>query len=134
MRKYNIIAVFSKDRDRVLMCRRLKEPYSGLYNFVGGKVEEGENGEDAAYRELREETGIMQGDIDITHVMDFRYYVYDECLLEVYTGTLERDIDVSGDENELCWVEIDEDFFDKRFAGEGNIGHIMEIIRQLRNA
>ncbi len=40
MRKLNLIVVFSKKIDRVLFCIRAKEPYKGLYNFVGGKVEE----------------------------------------------------------------------------------------------
>lgn len=40
MRKLNLIVVFSKKLDRVLFCIRAKEPYKGLYNFVGGKVEE----------------------------------------------------------------------------------------------
>ena len=39
MQGYNLIVVFSEDRTKMLMCRRLKEPYMGLYNFVGGKIE-----------------------------------------------------------------------------------------------
>jgi 8-oxo-dGTP diphosphatase len=36
-----------------------------------------------------------------------------------------------GDEKELVWIDVREDFFDmSRFAGEGNIGHIFEIINQ----
>jgi ADP-ribose pyrophosphatase YjhB (NUDIX family) len=54
---YNLVVVFSPDKTKLLMCRRLKEPYLGLSNFVGGKIEEGEDGLDAAYRELWEETG-----------------------------------------------------------------------------
>ena len=61
MQGYNLIVVFSEDRTKMLMCRRLKEPYMGLYNFVGGKIEKGEDGIDAAYRELREETGCTAG-------------------------------------------------------------------------
>ena len=41
------------------MCHRQKPPYQGLYNLVGGKAEDGEDGLHAAYRELREETGIV---------------------------------------------------------------------------
>ena len=41
MQGYNLIVVFSEDRTKMLMCRRLKEPYMGLYNFVGGKIEKG---------------------------------------------------------------------------------------------
>lgn len=42
MRKLNLIVVFNKNLDKALFCIRAKEPYKGLYNFVGGKVEEGE--------------------------------------------------------------------------------------------
>ena len=40
MRKLNLIVVFSKDLNKVLFCIRAKEPYKGMYNFVGGKVED----------------------------------------------------------------------------------------------
>ena len=60
MQGYNVIAVFSENADKVLMCKRRKNPYKGLSNFVGGKIEESENGLDAAYRELEEETTITK--------------------------------------------------------------------------
>lgn len=42
----------------------------------------------------------------------------------------ERNISVFGDENKLVWVEADTNFEDMtRFAGEGNIAHILEMIR-----
>ena len=50
MRKLNLIVVFNTDLEKVLFCIRAKEPYKGLYNFVGGKVENGETNDDAAYR------------------------------------------------------------------------------------
>lgn len=52
----NCIVVLNRAGDRILFCRRSKDPYKGLYNFVGGKVEEGESSNHAAYRELYEET------------------------------------------------------------------------------
>ena len=58
MRKLNLIVVFNKNLSEALFCIRAKQPYKGLYNFVGGKVEENESSYDAAYRELFEETGI----------------------------------------------------------------------------
>ena len=51
MRKLNLIVVFNNDLEKVLFCIRAKEPYKGLYNFVGGKVEDNETNEEAAYRE-----------------------------------------------------------------------------------
>ena len=52
MRKLNLIVVFSTNLDKVLFCIRAKEPYKGLYNFVGGKVENGETKDDAAYKAM----------------------------------------------------------------------------------
>ena len=34
---FNIIAVFNRNCDQILMCKRRKEPYKGFYNLVGGK-------------------------------------------------------------------------------------------------
>lgn len=129
MQGYNLIVVFSADGEKMLMCRRIKDPYKGLINFVGGKIEAGENGIDAAYRELFEETGIMREDIALVHLMDFTYPL-DPCYVEVYAGQLKRDVSVKDEENPLFWSGLDCDFFDMRqYAGEGNIGHIMEHIK-----
>ena len=59
----NCIVVFDKNKEKLLFCKRAKNPYKGLLNFVGGKVEPEENSENAAYRELFEETGISRRDI-----------------------------------------------------------------------
>jgi 8-oxo-dGTP diphosphatase len=129
MQGYNVIWVFNPTSDKVLMCKRHKEPYKGLYNLVGGKIEPGEDGMPAAYRELVEETSIS--DIELIHVMDFTYFLADSCRVEVYAGKLNKDVYVHGDEKELMWIDVEENFFDmRRFAGEGNIGHIYEIIKQ----
>jgi len=129
MQGFNVIWVFNPTADKVLMCKRRKEPYKGLYNLVGGKIDPNEDGFAAAYRELREETGII--DIALVHVMDFTYFLHDSCVLEVYAGKLKHNPDVYGDEKELTWIDTQENLFDmNRFAGEGNIGHIFEIIKQ----
>jgi len=59
MQGLNVIWVFNPAADKVLMCKRHKNPYKGLYNLVGGKIEPDEGGLSAAYRELKEETNIM---------------------------------------------------------------------------
>lgn len=131
MQGYNLIVVFDKRRERVLLCRRRKEPYKGLLNFVGGKIEPGEEGLAAAYRELREETGLAEADISLFHFMDLTYYRGAPCRLEVYAGRLKGPAQVRGEENQLIWQDAKEDMFDRtRFAGMGNMGHIMALLEQ----
>lgn len=133
MRGYNLIAVYSEKCDKLLMCRRRKNPYIGLSNLIGGKIEAGESGIDAAYRELKEESGITGEAISLTHVMDLVYHLSD-CYVEVYAGRLNKAISVTGDENELYWSDTDCDFFDEtKYAGEGNLGHIIEQIELHRD-
>ena len=124
---YNCIIVFNKGKDAALFCKRQKDPYKGRYNFVGGKVEPGEASEDAAYRELQEETGITRRNIRLYHLMDIRYY-YQNFDLEMYVGRLDEDIPLQEETNPLLWLPLSEDFTDRdRFAGEQNIAHIMNI-------
>ena len=39
----NCIVVFNKEKDKVLFCKRKKDPFKDCLNFVGGKVESGES-------------------------------------------------------------------------------------------
>ncbi|MBE6709262.1 MAG: NUDIX domain-containing protein [Ruminococcaceae bacterium] len=133
MQGYNCVAVFNETADQVLMCKRKKNPYMGLSNFVGGKIELDEDGLEAAYRELEEETGITKDDIILSHFMDFTYHL-GNCCLQVYVGRLNKSVEVSGDENELYWSDLDNNFFDTtKYAGEGNLGHIIMHIEMYKN-
>ncbi|GAA4839001.1 hypothetical protein GCM10023310_15990 [Paenibacillus vulneris] len=132
MQGYNVLMIYNHSMDRLLMCKRLKNPYKGLSNLTGGKIEAGESSIEAAYRELLEETGISKEDVTLHHVMDFTYYLQ-QCYVEVYAGRLKHDVAVSGDENELYWSDLDQDFFDmSRYAGEGNIGHMIEQVNMYK--
>ena len=129
MRKLNLIVVFNKDLNKVLFCIRAKEPYKGLYNFVGGKVEENETDEEAAYRELFEETGISQKDIELDHFMDLNYFKYGNNL-QVYYGILKHEVTLIEEKNKLEWVIINDELLNnEKFAGNYNIPHIITQIK-----
>lgn len=129
MRKLNLIVVFNKNLNKALFCIRAKEPYKGMYNFVGGKVEPGETNDEAAYRELFEETGITSRSIKLDHFMDLNYFKY-ENNIQVYYGNLEHDVELVEEKNKLEWVDINDELLDtKKFAGNYNIPHIIKQIK-----
>lgn len=128
MKKLNVILVYNKEEEKILMCKREKEPYKGKFNLVGGKVEQGEKELDAAYRELQEETGITKQDINLKHLMNFQYEMSD-VELELYVGKLNKEKEVIEEINKLYWFDKNEDFFNmEKFAGEGNIGHMVKQV------
>lgn len=134
MKRMNVIVVFDKNLKNTLICKRTKEPYIGMYNLVGGKIEKEQDGLNEAYRELREETNIKKEDIDLIHFMNLTYIKWNK-ELEVYYGILKQEVELIEEVNKLEWVNIDDNFFDlNKYAGEGNIGHIIEEIKiDLRN-
>ncbi len=130
---YNLIIVYSEDCSQILMCKRRKDPYQGLSNFVGGKIEVGESGLEAAYRELWEETSISSKDIMLHHLMDFTYY-YQDCYVEAYVGRLKHAVELREEENTLYWSDFHHNFFDMTlYAGEGNIGHLLEQVKMYQS-
>ena len=53
-----VSALVRDDRGRVLLARRAAEPGAGLWDLLGGFMDEGEEPVEALRRELREETGL----------------------------------------------------------------------------
>jgi len=129
MKRYNVSIVYNQTEDKVLMCYRTKEPYKDMYNFVGGRIEDGEKDLDAAYRELFEETGITKNDIELKLLITYIYNI-NNIELQVYVGKLKQEITVVEEVNRLYWIAVDDNFFNlNKFAGEGNIGHMIEQVK-----
>ena len=99
--------------DRFLLVRRGREPAKGLYAFPGGRLEDGEHAEQAARRELFEETGITAGPLRFVRDLDvgaagtrkdgggFR--------LSVFCGRYEHGVPRAGDDADHAgWYGIEE--------------------------
>lgn len=128
-----LVIVFDCNFNCVLVCKRTKSPWRGKYNFVGGKVEQGESEKQCAERELYEETGILPHmRTEMVHIMDLKYYWKDRSPdnLAVFSTVLKgipTDISLKEELNKLMWINLGEcNIFDlETFAGDGNMGNMI---------
>lgn len=82
----------------VLMVRRKHEPFAGQWTLPSGFMELGEDPEETAVRELREELGV---EVSLTGLVDVLVERGDPrglCLLVVYTGEIGGGTPVAGDD------------------------------------
>jgi len=103
------VSVALIDQDRVLLVKRANPPNQGCWSLPGGKQESDETLVQAAYRELKEETGIIGFDFVFleSHILnldrewaDFDYEIH--CF-----AALAHEIDAKADSDasHVIWVD-----------------------------
>jgi len=108
------VSVVLSRRNKVLLVRRARPPLEAFWSFPGGVVEVGESLEQAATREVREETGleieigeaIERAEV-IRHDIDGR--VERHYVIIVFTGTFKSgDLRAADDADAVEWVDMAE--------------------------
>ena len=84
---------FVRHKDNVLMINRVKPPVMGLWNAVGGHLEEGETAEECAKREIKEESGITVREVKL--ISEFTWN-YDDEIGYAFLAELPEEFDESG--------------------------------------
>lgn len=94
-------SLIANERGEILILRRP----SSRWQFVGGRVNEGEHWLDSLRREIREETGIV--DVDIISVMTVDNWIWEgvpEFGVYFFCRTHSNKITLSEEHTEYCWV------------------------------
>ena len=116
MKKLNVVAAIIKKDNKILATQRGYGEFEGLWEFPGGKIEEGETKEEALVREIKEE---LNADIKVDEFaldLEWQYpnfYLYMSCFM----CSLESDIELLehmgakwlslDDLDSVQWIEAD---------------------------
>lgn len=101
------VRTFLIKENKVLVIQYITDNQYGYYDIPGGKIEHGENAEQASIREFKEETGIAiynpkyAGNLIVEY--PDRVFDFDVFITSVYDGELHET-----SENTSEWMDIDE--------------------------
>jgi 8-oxo-dGTP diphosphatase len=107
-----VAAVIVKKGDKVLLVKRGIEPGKGLWSLPAGFLEVDETAEEAAVRELEEETGLRvdEGDLEFVETLNMERFQNQRLLANVFkveVGEASGELDSGTD-------AVDAGFFDPR--------------------
>jgi 8-oxo-dGTP diphosphatase len=128
-------AILTDDDGRVMIARRSGDPGAGLWDLLGGFIEEGEDALEALHREVREETALEIEPIEFLGVYPDRYGDGGVYTLNLYWtarvtgGELRIDDELA----EVAWVAPDELPADDEFAFANTIQALADWKARLGN-
>ncbi len=108
MARVSAVLVYVVQDDKVLLLHRNKEPNLGLWIAPGGKIELYESPREAAFRELREETGLVADELiwrglctEVSPRPEWQWMLFIYVASRVH-GRLQED----PREGQLAWVDV----------------------------
>ncbi len=99
-----VVAALIWDKDKFLICQRPKNKARALlWEFVGGKVEQGETKEQALIRECKEELNIVLnvGDIFMEVVHEYPDIIVH---LTLFNATIAEGVSQKLEHNDIKWI------------------------------
>lgn len=103
-----VVAALIWDKDKFMICQRPVHKARGLlWEFVGGKVEQGENKEQALVRECQEELAVTLsvGDVFMEIVHEYPDITVH---LTLFNATIAEGIPQKLEHNDIRWISVSE--------------------------
>ncbi len=98
-----VASVILSNRDReTLLVKRANEPFRDMWCLPIGFAETGESIEDAALRELKEETGVTGKILQLVDVSSHKNPLYGELLVVTFEAEKISGIEMAGDDASEC--------------------------------
>ena len=106
MKELYVVAAIIKKDNKILATQRGYGEFEGLWEFPGGKIEEGETKEEALIREIKEELNADIKDDEFALDLEWQYpnfYLYMSCFM----CSLESDIELL-EHMGAKWLSLDD--------------------------
>lgn len=105
MKIIKVVAAIIKKDEHIMIAQRMKGDFAGLWEFPGGKIEQGETTEDALKRELMEE---MELSIHVQEFLMTAEYDYPSFHLSMdcFLCSLESEEIHLHDHTAIKWISI----------------------------
>ena len=107
---------FVRYQDKILMINRDKAPFMGMWNALGGHLEDGESVSDCAKREIYEESGVVVKDLTLFSISTWNY---DDDIIYVYLSSIDsinNNYPVRTEEGIIDFLDIDWILNEKNFG------------------
>lgn len=107
MKTIKVVAAIIKKENKILIARRKKGEFAGMFEFPGGKIEPGETAKQALIREIKEE---LETTINVEEYLMNVNYEYPTFILDMdcYICTLKDKHMKLNDHDSIKWITLDE--------------------------
>ncbi|MFH1064414.1 MAG: NUDIX domain-containing protein [Candidatus Woesearchaeota archaeon] len=114
----NVLIV--RDGDKILVQKRLKEPFYGYWGLISGKINFGFNIEECAKRDLEEETGLVAGKSRMMGINQAKTFedgklIFHHMMFYVRLDDLSGELKNTTHKGENEWVTVEEFMRRERF-------------------
>ena len=110
MKTIRVVAAIIEQNGKIMIARRSYGDLAGFWEFPGGKYEEGETGEQAIKREIREEFDV---EIDVKKYLCTVEHQYDfHLVMDCFICTLKSEEMILHDHSAIRWIDPTEENID----------------------
>jgi len=105
--------IIAQDGSRILVQRRLKEPFYGYWGLISGKINFGFNVEECALRDIEEEAGLKAGKAELIGMNQAKTYdggklLHHHIMFYVRLSDIKGNLREKTHKGENAWMTIDE--------------------------